>query len=676
MPPRKKSKLAQKCRERVARIKSQLKDAKLEAKQAKQELKRKAQLLAAASSEDEVEKLQPLLRYPLVKVSIEKEDTVEASPEISSPETYGPALATAMILRLPNHDMHALWVCLKFLGPLPVGTACAGTDCPILGLHCIAEAAKATIENMFGPTGFSIRHEFSSEIDTSKRKFIEHMVSPGQSFGDVGDLSAKKAKNHKAASGDDLELIARIKLLFAGFICKDVSTMNVARTTHRRCIENLQGKTGGTFSKILDYGLQHGSDEEVEWGFMWLLENVLGLATPPRGANGKKLTVHDSNLSAVLAMLSQRMSHTAFAFQLDPRLYGHPQSRTRLFIPSFRNAFLKKLKCDPGDMYDKVKECVILFSNGYGRVSLDKLLLPPSHPLVLKYYSDDVHADKPAGGVEASTSAASSSSGPPTSSATAEATASSTSVSSGADVAACSASSKAKAKCKAKPKPGPKSGPKQCVRGKPKVAAKPAANPKWLAQHAEFADQRNIDWASRKFTVTPELKAKYPGISAMTDRERDVLALKGATLSEKRTRLLDLGQSVGRSGPVPSGSKAQTKVGCCTPKQRLWITSQNRFAIGAELLNFQGINYTVLGLSHDSMMAKYPNGLLADLAGNAFHGGCSIAITLAMLTAVGHAIVARDQIAMPGASGIESIDMSSGDAAAALDAIWDARSSE
>ena len=74
---------------------------------------------------------------------------------------------------------------------------------------------------------------------------------------------------------------------------------------------------------------------------MVLYENVLGLDSPPssQSVDSLQFTVHDLNLAATMEAMQEVLNQIAFVFQVDPRNFGHPQSRPRLYLPAFQMHF-------------------------------------------------------------------------------------------------------------------------------------------------------------------------------------------------------------------------------------------------------------------------------------------------------------------------------------------------
>lgn len=366
-------------------LREQLAAAKQEAKTAKRDLLQATKIKRAEGLPNRPETRAPrmhscLSRFPLKRVHATEEKT-EASEAMSDPSGYCKALVGEMITRLSIEEKRSLWLALRHLGTLSVGTVCAGTDCPVVVLHCLEIVARAELDPIFGNSMLSVDHQFSSEIDDKKRAFLEDLIEGMQkSYGDIGELSGDQAANLRNHSA--MEDIPSVKLVIGGFPCKDVSSLNTARADNKFVVQMQDGKTGGTFAKILKYLQRHG--DSVLMG-MW--ENVVGLASPPKAPKGSdiKYTVHDSNLAATLEALQEVVQHVGFAFQVDPRNYGHPQSRPRLYLPSFKEAFLQSIECSQEAMYAKLGKFMDLFSGGYGLVPIKKLLLSRHHPILVEY---------------------------------------------------------------------------------------------------------------------------------------------------------------------------------------------------------------------------------------------------------------------------------------------------
>ena len=248
-----------------------------------------------------------LHKFPLHVLRLPKE-TKEASPELSDPAEYCKALFEEMIGRLGIEEKQALWLGLALFKTLSVGTVCAGTDCPIIALKCLAHVAEEMLNPVFGVSGFGVDHMFSAEIDPQKRALLEDINNMGKSYGNVGDLTEDQAPNFK--NHGELEPIPSVAFVVGGFPCKDVSFLNKLRAEHKFVVQMAKGKTGSTLAKILEYQRKHGGGT-VKMG---LYENVVGLASPPKSqsVDGLKFTVHDSNLAATMKALQEVLNQIAF----------------------------------------------------------------------------------------------------------------------------------------------------------------------------------------------------------------------------------------------------------------------------------------------------------------------------------------------------------------------------
>lgn len=182
--------------------------------------------------------------------------------------------------------------------------------------------------------------------------------------------------------------------------------------------------------------------------------------------------------------------------------------------------------------------------------------------------------------------------------------------------------------------------------------------PKWVQQHYEVALAQGLDW-SKQFTFTDEDAEKFPALKELTLRMKDILGAKGVRLSEEKLRVIELSQSMGR------GFERENSVGCCTPKWRPWLTTQNRFVVGHEALYLQGISYSDKPGGHEDLL-EFDSSFLTDLAGNAFHAGQCSAMIVAMFCALGSALMDRMGVNVREAAE-ENLAK---DAEAALDEVW------
>lgn len=269
---------------------------------------------------------------------------------------------------------------------------CAGTECPRLVLGWLEEAVKTELDPEFGEASFEVNHVLSSEMDASKRNFIRKMCKPEKLFGNAAVLSSKDAPNYASEDKSSWATVPESDIVVAGFPCKDVSRLNPLARQHTAVVASMSGKTGTAFEAILNYqarwtgggppedqGVQQKTLQRTSSGAitirgkLGLYENVKGLTSAPTQADGSKGTIYESNLAVCLAQLSEKLGQVAYAFELDPRSYGHPQSRPRVWIPSFDKELLDDLNLAPDALWNSLKATLVKISNGYGIVPVEAL---------------------------------------------------------------------------------------------------------------------------------------------------------------------------------------------------------------------------------------------------------------------------------------------------------------
>ena len=132
------------------------------------------------------------------------------------------------------------WASLPCPGQLRVGTACSGTDSPLIALQYLAQGAREVLG-----IEAEVRHCFSCELDPQKRTFItDHFPDLEALYEDVNTLGDALTIN--LLTGEK-EKPREVDLFVAGFVCKSVSTENTERKQHGQCIAQQTGQTGETF---------------------------------------------------------------------------------------------------------------------------------------------------------------------------------------------------------------------------------------------------------------------------------------------------------------------------------------------------------------------------------------------------------------------------------------------
>ena len=284
--------------------------------------------------------LSSLHKYPVFTLPVPK--CRPAPPELRSPTGYMPELCRCLLNRLNNQEQHGVYLFLrKYFLKFKFASFCAGTDSPKMVLDCIFATCFTMLVSKLGEpdfkaavAGYKTWHAFSAESDMKKRIFLRSMydLPAGETllFGDVKGLAGKEATNFSHGEHEPpTSQIPKFNFAVGGFPCKDVSSYNVNRAKNTGNVRKKTGKTGGALAGILDTVSEHADPD----GFIGMvLENVLGLSTPPVIAeDGKKrrLDIHASNLAATLNFLDVDVNQFAFALALDPRSFGGAQARGR-----------------------------------------------------------------------------------------------------------------------------------------------------------------------------------------------------------------------------------------------------------------------------------------------------------------------------------------------------------
>ncbi|KAJ8114408.1 hypothetical protein OPT61_g3697 [Boeremia exigua] len=183
--------------------------------------------------------------------------------------------------------------------PINVATMCSGTESPLIFLQMLAEA----LESM-GETSFNVNHRFSAEIDATKQAYIERNFQPPVLFRDVRQLGDDTATTATTAYGAEEPIPAGIDILIAGFVCKDLSSLNSSKKT----VDD-QGETGDTWRAIYYYAKRFRPR-------IVLLENV---------KSDKK--VWDDVVSRW-----SRIGYEAAWVYCDTKKYYLPQTRERMYM--------------------------------------------------------------------------------------------------------------------------------------------------------------------------------------------------------------------------------------------------------------------------------------------------------------------------------------------------------
>lgn len=163
--------------------------------------------------------------------------------------------------------------------------------------------------------------------------------------------------------------------LYAGFPCQDTSSLNMHRSANRNVIRDCGGRVGPVFRSIVDFCKAQMSPSPSR-ALMVVLENALGLAAKAKGESR-------SNLDDCLSSL-QAAGFEAITWRLDPRDFGQPVSRPRLFMLAFPSSSLELAGIGVDEFRTTAKRLMDAMTCNECH-DLDYFLLSENHVLVRQY---------------------------------------------------------------------------------------------------------------------------------------------------------------------------------------------------------------------------------------------------------------------------------------------------
>ncbi|CAE7670363.1 unnamed protein product [Symbiodinium sp. CCMP2592] len=268
---------------------------------------------------------------------------------------------------------------------LNLGTACSGTDCAVLVCKAFAKA----LNNKLG-CSLQVNHIFSCESDSNKIEYLQKMFTNTWDYSDVQHIFANTADLASTDEGETVHdqlhqghvLLPFCGDLVVGFPCQDVSRLNP--NADRWVVRDASRRTGAVFADVMSYCkkmLAPKAGAQVQFSGL-LLENVLGLATRPKGTDDAGNKWH-SNLE-YCQLEAERAGLTLIPFQLDPGLFSLPVSRQRIWmicLPQYMisQAQVQIQEVEAWAMSLMNKLCVGIEKP---RRHLDDYLLPTDHELV------------------------------------------------------------------------------------------------------------------------------------------------------------------------------------------------------------------------------------------------------------------------------------------------------
>lgn len=183
--------------------------------------------------------------------------------------------------------------------PMNVATMCSGTESPLLFLQLLSDALVAK-----GEPSLNVRHQFSAEIDATKQAYIERNFHPPILFRDVRQLGDETCATATTAYGAEEQIPGDLDILIAGFVCKDLSSLN----SRKKTVDD-QGETGDTWRAIYYYVKQFQPS-------IVLLENVRS----------------DKNVWNDVVSRWSKIGYEAAWVYCDTKNYYLPQTRERMYM--------------------------------------------------------------------------------------------------------------------------------------------------------------------------------------------------------------------------------------------------------------------------------------------------------------------------------------------------------
>lgn len=270
-----------------------------------------------------------------------------------------------------------------------IGTACSGTDVAVLVVKAYAKAFARKLGRR--P---EVDHIFSCESDPNKQRFLETMFTNTPDGSDMEALIGNTSALTFPRGGDReifdelgqkfLPPLPTISDLMVGFPCQDVSKLNPAADEARWVVRDAGKRTGSVFNDVSKYCqnlLEDPRGKDVFRGCV--LENVLGLQTPPKGKDPETGNPWHSNLDYCHRRMYQA-GLLLMPFLLDPRMFGVPVSRQRiwmicvpLWMVSESGLSEEEVILEAQSMLDRLVDC-----SSHSCRSLEDFLYPVSHPCV------------------------------------------------------------------------------------------------------------------------------------------------------------------------------------------------------------------------------------------------------------------------------------------------------
>jgi len=442
-----------------------------------------------------------------------------------------------------------------------VGSICSGTDCPILVWYAISEALALKLD-----VTLTIICSFSAECEVEKQNFLRVMLKPRVLFLDAGGILGKTAPSCAGNSIEEVEVPNDFNHNTAGFPCTDASSLNKYNFENRDCITAVSERTGQVFHDIVGMTFVHGHKLLFQ-----TLENVFPLLFEPTAKGSPGIPIGPSNADVIVYVLQTVLDSHVVVYKLDPRIWGAPQTRRRIYFTSVPNKVLEQINLC-AEVFDDQLQCLMNRLGGSQITPLSDFLLDDDDPRVKlplatalsRRLSSELVDDQ---SITLMTGQL----------------------------------------------------PQDRQKRKPEGStAKKAA--KWPKLHFESMQKIGMNWGDVHLPG-PETLHAFPGLAMLSDRQLESLAVEygGEIKPDTEERIFEVSQQILRHKPGDITD-------ALTPKGIKFLTKRMRPLLGIEGLWIQGIYYPC-----PELLAKFPDDLLRNMAGNAYDAHSYAGMVFAVL---------------------------------------------
>lgn len=433
-------------------------------------------------------------------------------------------------------------------GAIDIGTFCSGSESPLLAwaglLECLSERTGMDLR---------LRHKFGAEKCQSKQQYILHMFPEIEAlFSDVVSMVHAQAYDVKTQK---LRPTPTAFHCAGGFPCQDASQLNSSSRSaaNKTCVAGGDLRTGSVLRAIGEFVAQR---PEV---LSLCLENVAALAWPLMDPK-TQVPLGPSNLDCACFLLDRTARMFCSPFLLDPRLFGVPQMRLRLWVACIPRSWLVSAGVSDEECHE-LFHTIMDSLTGSQLSDINSYLLDEHDPWVMAQMGRHLVAHHLSEGNLRDAMVASDGALP---------------------------------------------------KGKP--PSKRARVGSWPALHSDMFEAIGEEaWRFQEPGL--ETKLAFPGLFALTRRQFEMLHLKGVrSYPDIACRVVDVSQSASRS------RRTDGVMPCLTPGGEQYLSNRCRLLFGEEALRMQGVWYDTPVMREK--LRTFKNNLLMSLAGNAFELSC------------------------------------------------------